>query len=132
GLGTNYAPTGGLRKGLDDDLVNVHVRWPGHRELDAARNILRRHRLHALVDLARRLRIAAEADARELRLHKAGVDRRDVDRAAEEIFAQAVSEAAHRELGGHVDRRLLVRLPACGRAEVDDVTAVANGGQERA
>ena len=82
-----------------------------HREQNAIRDVLRLRRVQAFVDLTGRLLVTAEADTRKVRVDKAGIDGGDVDRATEEVFAQRVGEAANRELRGHVDRSLLVRLP---------------------
>src|SRR5262249_59158032 len=108
-LGPQYAPTGRLCKSLDDELVDVHALGPRYDEHDALRDVLRFHRLDTLVDLARGLLVAAEADEREVRVHEAGIDRADVNRAAEQILAQRVGKAAHRELGGDVKGSLLIR-----------------------
>ncbi len=66
------------------------------------------------------------ADERELGLRQPRVDRRDPDRAPEEVLAQPVDEAAQRELRGHVHRGVLVRLPARDRAREQDVALVAD------
>ena len=55
-----------------------------------------------------------------------------MDRAAEQVLAQRVREPAHRELRGDVDGRVLVRLAAGDRADVDDVPAVADVRQAEA
>jgi hypothetical protein len=105
---------------------------PRHREQHALGDVVGRQRLDVGVDGAGLLLVAAEAHAREVRLDQARVDSGDVDRAAEQILAQRIGEAAHRELGGHVHGRVLVRLPAGDRAEVDDVPTVAQMRQAEA
>src|SRR5207302_3540886 len=104
GLAAEYATSGGLCKCLDHELVHVDVRRPGDREEDAFGDVLGFHRLDALVDPAGGLLIAAETDTREIGLDQPWIDRRDVDRAAEQVLAQGVREAANGELRGHVER----------------------------
>jgi hypothetical protein len=70
------------------------------------------------------LRVAAKADEREVGLDEPRVDGRDPDRPAEQVLPQRIGEAAYRELGGDVERGVLVRLAARDGAEVDDVPAV--------
>src|SRR2546423_5387557 len=65
----------GLGEGLDDELVDVHVRGPGDRKEHAVGDVLGRQRFHALVDALRLLRVPAKTDERELRLDQARVDR---------------------------------------------------------
>ena len=72
----------------------------------------------------RGLLVAAEAHAREVGLDEAGVDDRDPDRPAEQVFAQRVGEASNGVLRGDVERRVRVRLPPRDRADVHDVTAL--------
>ena len=98
---------------------------PGDGEGHALGDVVGGERLDVRVDLCRTLGVAAEAHEREVGLHQAGIDERDPDRPAEQVLAQRVREAAHRELRGHVQRRLLVRLTPGDRADVDDVAAVA-------
>ncbi len=104
-----------LGERLDHDLVDVHVQRAREREEDAVGDVVRGQRLDALVRRLRRLGVALEADERELGLREARVDRRDPDRAAEEVLAQAVDEAAERELRRDVDGGVL-RTPAAPRS----------------
>ena len=121
-----------LRERLDHELVDVHVRRPSEREEHALGDVVGRERLDVRVDGARLLLVAAEADAREVRLDEARVDRREADRTAEQVLAQRVGEAAHGELRGDVDGGVLVRLAPGDRAHVDDVAAVADVRQAEA
>ena len=116
----------GLVPGLHDDLVHVHVPRAGEREEDAVGDVLRRERVDALVHGVRLLLVALEADDGELGLREPRVDGGDPDRPAEQILAQRVREAAHRELRGDVRRRALVRLPPGDRAHVDDVPVLGD------
>ena len=93
GLVANDSRAGRLRERRDDDLVDVHVRRAREREHDAVGDVLgvdRAAERDVLVDRARLLLVAAEADEREaLGLDQAGRERRDADRLAEEILANA-------------------------------------------
>ena len=111
---------------LHDELVDVDVSRPRDREEDAVGDVLRLECVDVLVDRPRPLLVAAEAHLREVRLDEAGVDRGQMDRAAEQVLAQRVREPAHRELRGDVDGRVLVRLAAGDGAHVDDVPSVAD------
>jgi hypothetical protein len=117
---------GGLVDGLHDELVDVDVGRARNREEHAVGDVLRLKRVDVLVDLLRPFLIASEADLGEVRLDEAGVDRRQVDRPAEQILPQRVRETAHGELRGDVDSGVLVRLTAGDGADVDDVAAVAD------
>jgi hypothetical protein len=101
-----------LRKGRDDDLVDVDVRRPRHREQHAVGHVLRRDRpaeRHALVDRVGFPLVAAEADEREVGLHHARRERRDADRAAEEILAQRLREPVDGVLRRDVEGAVRVR-----------------------
>ena len=98
------------------------------REQHALGDILRRQRLHAFVDALRLLLVTAKANQRELRLDEPGVDGRHVNGPAEQILAEGVREATDCELGGDIAGRVLVRLPARDRADVDDVAAIMDMG----
>ena len=121
-----------LGQRLDHELVDVDVLRPRDRKDDALGDVVGRERLDIGVDRACLLLVAAEAHAREVRLDEARVDGGDMDRAAQQVLAQRVGEPAHRELRGHVDGRVLVRLPSRDRAHVDDVAAVAQVRQAEA
>src|SRR5206468_13133763 len=95
------------------------------REQDAFGGVVGVERPAPPVDGRRLFLVAAEADAREVGLDEPRVDGREPDRAAEQVLAERVGEAAHRPLGGDVERGVRVRLAAGDRAEVDDVAAVA-------
>ncbi len=101
-------------------------------EHDAVGNVFRLQRVDALVHRRGLLGVALETHDRELRLRQAGVDGADADRAAEQIFAQRIREAAHCELRRDVARRAFVRLAAGDRSEVDDVAAVTDVRQAEA
>ena len=91
----------------------------------------RDERIDALVDGRRLLGIALEADDRELRLDEPGVDRREADRAPEQVLAQGIREAAHGELRRDVGGGVLVRLPPGDGAHVEDVAAGADVRQAK-
>src|SRR5919197_564224 len=71
-------------------------------------------------------------DPSAVRLDEPRVDGRDPDRPSEQILAERVGEAADGEFRGHVDRAVRVRLATGDRAEIDDVTAVAEVRQAEA
>src|SRR5919198_5135097 len=131
-LVSQYATTGGLRQGLDDKLIDVHVRRAGEGEDNAFGDVLRGHRLDALVNVPRGFLVAPKANEREVRVHEAGIHGGDVDRTAQQVLAQGVREAADRELRCHVERAFLVRLPPGDGADVDDVAPVAKVRQAEA
>ena len=70
--------------------------------------------------------VALEAHERELGLREPRIDGRDADRAAEEVLAQAVDEAAESELCSDVDSGIRVRLASGDRACEEDVAFVAD------
>ena len=102
------------------------MRGPGQREEDAVGDLLGGDGLDPLVDGVRLRLVAVEADDRELGLDEARVDRGDPDRAAEQVLAERVAEAAHGELRGDVRGAVRVRLAACDRPHEDDVAPVAD------
>ena len=99
---------------------------PREREHDAVGDLVRRDRIDALVDGLRLLRIALEAHERELAVYEAGVDRRDANWPAEEIFSERIDEASQPELRGDVRGGVRVRLTTGDRAHEEDVPAVAD------
>src|SRR5437764_10717002 len=122
----------GLGQGLDHELVDVDVERPGEREEDALGDVLGPKRVDAFVRPLRLLLVAAEANTGEVRLDEPGIDGRQPDRAPEQVLAQRIGEAAHRELRGDIDGGVLVGLAPGDRAEVDDVPAVADVWQTEA
>ena len=74
--------------------------WSGRvsAKSDAVGDVLGRHRLDALVDGARLLLVALEADEREVGLDQAGRERGDPDRPAEQVLAQRLAELATADL----------------------------------
>ena len=108
-------PPGGLVPCLHDDLVHVtcHGRVTAHMMQSATSSAVSGST--PLIDGVRLLRVALEADDRELRLDEPGIDGRDPDRTAEQILAQRVREAAHGELRRDV-RRAASRTPGARRS----------------
>ena len=82
------------------------------REHHAVGDLVGSDRIDALVDSGSRVLVATESNDGELRLHEACVNRRDPDRAAEQILPERVAEPANGELGRDVRRAVRVRLPA--------------------
>src|SRR5437764_8612387 len=105
-----------LGKSLDDELVDVHMRRPCNGEEDAFSDVFGAERVDAFIGRLRLLLVTAEADAREVRLDETGIDGREPDRAAEQVLAERVGEAAHGELGSDIHRRVLVCLAPSDRA----------------
>ena len=90
------------------------------------------HRLEPFVDGLGRLHVAAEANDGELGLDEARIHGRDADRPAEQVLAERVRVAPHRELRGDVRGAVRVGLPPGDRPHVDDVPAVPDVGQAEA
>jgi hypothetical protein len=120
------------RQRLDHELVDVHAVRARDGEHHALGHVLRGEGVDVRVDSRGLLLVPAEADAREVRLDEARIDRRQVNRPAEQVLPQGVREPTDGELRRDVDRGVLVRLPPGDRAHVDDMAAVADVRQAQA
>src|SRR5438874_937282 len=121
-----------LGEGFHNELVDVDVAGPRDREEDALGDVFGPERVDPFVRRLRFLLVAAKANAGEVGLDEPRIDRRQPDRAAEQVLAERVGEAAHGELRGDVDGGVLVCLAPRDRAEIDDVAAVADVRQAEA
>jgi hypothetical protein len=108
------------------------VQGPRERKHDAVGNLVRRHRVEAIVHLVCGRLVALEPHDGELRLDEPGIDRRDPDRPPEQVLAERVGEPPDRELGGDVRGAARVRLPAGDRPHEDDVPLVTDVRQNEA
>src|SRR5213078_451273 len=105
-----------LGQRLDDELVDVDVAGTRDREENAFGHVFGTEWVDAFVRRLRLLLVAAEANAGEVRLDQSGIDGSEADRAAEQVLAERVGEAAHGELRSDVDGRVLVSLAPGDRA----------------
>ncbi len=83
-------------------------------------------RVDAVVTAPRRLVVALEADERELGLDEARVDRRDPDRAPEQVLAQPVDEAAQPNFAATYEAAFWYACRPGDRAREQDVAPVAD------
>lgn len=111
----------------DKSVRNNDTLPPPRRKHNHLRNIIRRQRIHPLVNLIRLRLIPIKPHHAELCLHLTRINLNDSYPCRNQFFPESGGESAHGGLGRAVDAAAGVAFPTGNRADVYDVAGAAVG-----